>query len=54
MASITLLVEIEDLENERLSGMEDRVYEVLCKTFPGTVIDVTEEDRTEDEDDDVA
>jgi hypothetical protein len=56
MATINLLVEIEDLVNDDLDGMEDKVYRALCANanssnppFPGTVINVTEENREEDE-----
>ena len=53
MASINIMVVIEDLENDDLDEMESRVERALT-TLPkklGTIASVTEEDRSEDEED---
>jgi hypothetical protein len=53
MATIKLEVTIEDLENSQLDDIDEKVLRHLkaapSSVFPGTVVEVAETDRDEDE-----
>jgi hypothetical protein len=55
MASITLTVEIDELVNSELDGVEAKLRKVITDNatkLPGSITDVSETDRQEDDEDD--
>lgn len=52
MATITLKVELDGIENDDLDGMEQKVYAALEKLQGANLVSVVEDEREDEEDED--